>query len=80
MAENFTGGALTEGRKAGLMLTTPKNLFGRHVAAALADLVETLKRAADIASVDGDCFYKLLDQLSEIEGRIRQLAGHSILS
>ena len=58
MAENFTGGALTEGRKAGLMLTTPKNLFGRHVAAALADLVETLKRAADIASVDGERFYK----------------------
>ena len=75
MAENFTGGALTEGRKAGLMLTTPKNLFGRHVAAALADLVETLKRAADIASVDGDCFYKLLDQLSEIEGRSGNLRG-----
>ena len=35
MAESFTGDAMTEGHKAGLMLTTPKNLFGRHVAAAL---------------------------------------------
>ena len=78
MAESFTGDAMTEGHKVGLMLTTPKNLFGRHVAAALADLVQTLKNAAAIAAVDGDRLYKLLDRLSEIEGRSGKYAGHHI--
>ena len=75
MADSFTGGAMTEGRKVGLMLTTPKNLFGRHVADALVDLVHTLKNAAAFAAVDGDRFYKLLDQLSEIEGRAGNMRG-----
>ena len=75
MAESFTGSALTEGRKVGLMLTTPKNLFGRHVAGALTDLVKTLKKTAAIASVDGERFYKMLDQLSEIEGRAGNMRG-----
>ena len=75
VAESFTGDAMTEGHKAGLMLTTPKNLFGRHVAAALADLVQTLKNAAAIAAVDGDRLYELLDRLSEIEGRSGNMRG-----
>ena len=57
------------------MLTTPKNLFGRHVADALADLMRTLQNAAAIAAVDGDRLYKLLDQLSEIEGRAGNMRG-----
>ena len=75
MAERFTGAALTEGHKVGLMLTTPKNLFGQHVADALADLMMTLQNAAAIAAVDGDRLYKLLDQLSEIEGRAGNMRG-----
>ena len=75
MAERFSGEALTEGHKVGLMLTTPKNLFGRHVADALADLMKALRNAAAIAAVDGDRLYKLLDQLSEIEGRAGNMRG-----
>ena len=75
MAESFTGDAITEGHKVGLMLTTPENLFGRHVADALADLITTLKNAAAIAAVDGDRFYNLLNQLSEIEGRSGNMRG-----
>ena len=75
IAESFTGDAMTEGHKVGLMLTTPENLFGRHVADALADLMQTLKNAAAIAAVDGDRLSKLLDQLSEIEGRAGNMRG-----
>ena len=75
MAESFTGSALTAGRKVGLMLTTPRNLFGWHVADALTNLVKTLKETAEVASVDGDRFYKLLNQLSEIEGRAGNMRG-----
>ena len=75
MAESFTGDAMTEGHKVGLMLTTPENLFGRHVAIALADLVQTLKNAAAIVAVDGERLCKLLDQLSGIEGRAGNMQG-----
>ena len=75
MAESFTGEAMTEGHKVGLMLTTPENLFGRHVAIALVNLVETLKNAAAVAAVDGDRLNKLLYHLSEIEGRSGNMRG-----
>ncbi len=75
MAESFTGDALTEGHKYGLILTTPKNLFGRHVADALTDLMMTLKNAAAIAAVDDDRLYKLLGELSGIEGRAGNMRG-----
>ena len=75
MAKRFTGDALTEGHKVGLMLTTPENLFGRHVADAIANLMRILKNAAVIAVVSDSGLYKLLDQLSEIEGRAGNMRG-----
>ena len=75
MAESFTGDALTKGHKAGLMLTTPYNLFGRNVADSLADLLGILKNAAANASADSARLSKLLDQLSEIEGRAGNMRG-----
>ena len=75
MATSFTGAAMTMGHNVGLMLTTPENLFGRRVAEALADLVSTLKNAASIASVDGERLYKMLDVLSQIEGRAGNMRG-----
>ena len=75
MAESFTGDAMKEGHKIGLMLTTLKSLFGQHVGGALADLLSTLKNAAAIAAVDSDRLFKLLDQLSEIEGRAGNMRG-----
>ena len=75
MAESFTGDAITEGHKAGLMLTTPTNLFGDSVARSLADLLLTLRNAAAVAAVDGDRLCKLLEQLSQIEGRAGNMRG-----
>ena len=75
MAERFTGNALTEGHKIGFMLTTPKNLFGSHVAYALGDLLQLLKNSANIAAVNEDGLYKLLGSLTDIEGRAGNLRG-----
>ena len=75
MAESFTGKAVTEGHRIGLMLTTPTNLFGQSVARALDDLIQTLINAVAIASVDGDHLCGLVDQLSEIEGRAGNMRG-----
>ena len=62
LAESFTGNAISVGHAAGLMLTTPKNLFGRQVANALNDLMSTLRNAAAIAAVDGNRLYNLLNK------------------
>ena len=75
MAERFTGDAMTEGHKIGLMLTTPRNLFGSQVAYALADLMRILRNVSSIASVNEDEMYKLLGRLTEIEGRAGNLRG-----
>ena len=75
MAESFTGAAMTAGHSVGLMLTTPKNLFGWHVANALADLLKTLENAAAVAAVNSEHLYKLLSELSEIEGRACNMRG-----
>ena len=75
MAEGFTGDAITQGHRAGLMLTTPKNLFGQRVADALADLLQTLKNVASIVASSGDKLYELIDRLSEIEGRSGNMRG-----
>ena len=75
MAGGFTREAIRAGRSAGLMLTVPANLFGRSVAGALTELTQTLKNAAAVAAVDGQRLYRLLDKLSEIEGRAGNLRG-----
>ncbi len=75
MAERFTSTALTEGHKIGIVLTTPKNLFGYHVAYALGNLLRNLKDVANIATVNVDELYRLLGSLSEIEGRAGNLRG-----
>ena len=49
MATGFTSDAIREGRKAGLMLTTPQNLFGMHVGRS------SRRIAADPASRDNKC-------------------------
>ncbi|WP_419861195.1 hypothetical protein [Candidatus Palauibacter sp.] len=75
VAEGFTGEAMTEGHKAGLMMATHKSLFGRHTAAAITSLMETLGRVAANVQIDGEALSKLLDQLSEIEGRAGNMRG-----
>ena len=75
MAESFTTEALTEGHEVGLMLTTPKNLFGQSVANALANLTEMLIKVTSSAIVDDSKLYELLDKLSEIEGKAGNMRG-----
>ena len=75
MARGFTNDAFREGRKAGLMLTTPQNLFGIHVAEALDELLQTLQVATTNATVNEERLYDLLGRLSEIDGRARNMRG-----
>ena len=75
IAEGFTGEALTAGHAAGVMLATPKDLFGRKVGAAIASLCEVLKDAARYASSSPDRLNFLLDNLFDIEGRNGNLRG-----
>ena len=75
MADSFTGAAMTAGHKAGLMLATHRALFGGHTASAITDLIETLIRVATNVEIDDEALYKLLNQLSEIEGRAGNMRG-----
>lgn len=73
LAEGFTGEAMTAGHKAGVILATPKDLFGRRVGAAVSSLCEVLKNAAAYASSSPERLTLLLDNLFDIEGRNRNM-------
>lgn len=75
VAERFTGEALTAGHRAGILLATPKDLFGQRVGAAITSLVETLKNAAAYAAYSPDRLVRLVNDLAEIEGRSLNLRG-----
>lgn len=76
VADSFTGPALTEGHAAGILLATPRTLFGPRVGDAMASLVETLKRAAAYAASDSpDRIVSLVEDLSTIEGSAGNLRG-----
>lgn len=75
VAEGFTGEAMTAGHAAGIMLATPKDLFGKRVGAAIASLCEVLKNAAKYASSSPERLTQLLDNLFDIEGRSLNLRG-----
>jgi len=75
VAEGFTGEALTAGHAAGILLATPKDLFGRRVGDAIASLCEVLKDAAKYASSSPERLTMLLDNLFDIEGRSKNLRG-----
>lgn len=75
MADSFTGAAVTAGHKAGLIVATHKSLFGSQMASAITNLMDTLVRVATNVEVDDDSLYRLLDQLSEIEGRAGNMRG-----
>ena len=75
VAEEFTGEAVKAGHAAGVMLATPKDLFGKRVGAALASLCEVLKNAAAYAASSPEKLTMLLENLMEIEGRNGNLRG-----
>ena len=75
VAPAFTGAALTAGHKAGVIVATPTALFGRRVGVGLMTLLETLSNAAAYASSSPKRLVKLLESLSDIEGRGGNLRG-----
>lgn len=75
VAEGFTGEALTAGHAAGVMMATPKDLFGKRVGAAITSLCEVLKNAAKYASSSPERLTMLLNNLFDIEGRSNNLRG-----
>lgn len=75
MADGYTQEAFNLGRANGIMLATPKNLFGRDVAIGLATLLETLSKAAAIAVAKPEVINELFDKLSNIDGADRNLRG-----
>lgn len=75
VAESFTGEALKAGHAAGVMMATPKDLFGNRVGVAISSLVEVLKNSAAYAAASPQRLTQLLDNLFEIEGRAGNLRG-----
>ncbi|MES3093855.1 hypothetical protein O6027_19835 [Sphingomonas aerolata] len=75
VAEEFAGEAIKAGHAAGVMLATPKDLFGHRVGAALTSLCEVLKNAAAYAASSPKRLTMLLENLMEIEGRNGNLRG-----
>ena len=75
VAEGFSGDALTAGHASGIMLATPKDLFGKQVGEAITSLCAVLKNAAKYASSSPERLTQLLDNLFDIEGRSRNLRG-----
>ena len=74
MARSFSELALKEGRREGLMMVTPENLFGRRAASALQNLIDVLVDVTSVVEDDeGLCF--LIDTLSEIDGRSGNMRG-----
>lgn len=75
VADGFTSMALKEGHAAGVLLATPKDLFGQRAGKAIQTLLQTLNNAAAYASSSPERLIKLIDDLSEIEGAAGNIRG-----
>ena len=76
VASEFTSAALTAGHAGGILMATPKALFGRRVGEALSTLLTTLNNAAAYASADSpERLIGLVNSLKDIEGRSHNLRG-----
>ncbi|BET27261.1 hypothetical protein EV673_2070 [Limnobacter thiooxidans] len=76
LASGFTGPALTAGHAAGVILTTPRELFGRRTGIALQNLLSVLSNtAAYVSAGTPDRIANLIEDLAEIEGASGNLRG-----
>lgn len=83
LADAFTEDALMVLRAQGIVAATPESLFGRQVAAALAELLRVLQKSAEIAIGNPEKIEELFDQLSGLEGNLRgalfeMIVGHLV--
>ena len=75
IADGFTPEALHACRSRGIIATRPETLFGKDVARALNDLLQTLSKAAAIAVGNPGRIENLFEKLSVIEGSAGNLRG-----
>ena len=75
IAESYTADAFQKGKKEGILVVTPDNLFGRDIADGLKDLLITLKNAATIATQDPEKIQTIFESLSKIDGVANNLRG-----
>lgn len=75
IADSFSGEAMKVGHAAGVILATPDTLFGRGVGNSIRTLLNTLKRAAAIASSNPEKLIDLINRLSEIDGAANNMRG-----
>ncbi|HEX6367798.1 MAG TPA: hypothetical protein VF006_02620 [Longimicrobium sp.] len=75
VAQSFTEEALRFGRENFILVTTPANLLGEEIAAALESLIRTLENAAVAATENPEILEILFSQLGRIEGAANRLRG-----
>ena len=75
LADGYTGEALRAGKRAGVLMATTENLFGKAVAYALTALIDVLTRAAEVAVGAPERIAELLGDLGAIEGAAGNLRG-----
>ena len=75
VAERYSNEAFALGRSEGILMATPRTLFGEEVAAALSSLLVTLTKAAAVAAGNPDKIYELFSMLGRIEGAAANLRG-----
>lgn len=76
VADEFTPAALTAGHAAGILMATPRALFGKRVGDSLRSLLTTLNNVAAYASADSpERLIGLVNSLQDIEGRSHNLRG-----
>lgn len=75
IGERFMKEAFDAGRKAGLVLATTENLFGREVASGLTELIQVLNNAAASVSASPNLIEKLFSKLDSMKGAELNVRG-----
>lgn len=75
LADGYESDALHEVRRAGIMVTTLNNLFGRNFAQTITNLIETLHNVISTSSVDKDKLEKFFSGIYRREGRMGNMRG-----
>jgi hypothetical protein len=75
VAERFTREAFNAGRKAGVIVATTENLFGREISSGLSEMIQVLKSAAAAISATPDQIQKLFSKLDAIKGAENNVRG-----
>ena len=75
VTERYSKDAFAAGKSAGILMATPRTLFGEEVAAALSSLLRTLTKAAAVAAGNPDKIHELFSTLGRIEGAAANLRG-----